>query len=66
LQQRFSCKGGTIREISDLETLQLTSAPVPPGAPRQLLAHVVVTEDAELDDAYTAMILFAMQLDGTS
>lgn len=58
--------GEIVRDSSDLEALQLTSAPVPPGAPRQLLAHVVVTEDAEHDDAYTAVMVFAVQLDGTS
>jgi Na+-translocating ferredoxin:NAD+ oxidoreductase RnfD subunit len=55
-----------VQDAADLEKFQLTVAPVSHPAPRQLLAHIVVTEDAEHDDAYTALMLFAVQFDSTS
>jgi hypothetical protein len=58
--------GDHVRDAGELEKFQLTFAPISPPAPRQLLAHVVVTEDAAHDDAYTALILFAVQFDSTS
>lgn len=58
--------GDLVRDAADLEELQPTVAPISLAAPRQLLAHVVVTEDAHHEDAYTALMLFAVQLDPPS
>jgi Na+-translocating ferredoxin:NAD+ oxidoreductase RnfD subunit len=58
--------GDHVRDAGELEKFQLTFAPISHPAPRQLLAHVVVTEDAAHDDAYTALILFAVQFDSIS
>jgi hypothetical protein len=58
--------GEVIHDAADLEPFQLTVASISHPAPRQLLAHVVVTEDAKHDDAYTELMMFAAQFDSTS
>jgi hypothetical protein len=58
--------GEVIQDADDLEVRMLTVAPISQPAPRQLLAHIVVTEDAEHHDSYTALMAFAVQLDTTS
>ena len=59
-------EGDHVRDAADLEQLRLAVAPISQAAPRHLLVHLVVTEDAENNDAYTALMLFAIQFDTTS
>jgi hypothetical protein len=58
--------GNDVRDAADLEGLQLTVAPIAPDAPRQLLAHVLVIEDAQHNDAYTALMVFALWSDAAT
>jgi hypothetical protein len=58
--------GEVIQDAADLEVRVLTVAPISQSAPRQLLAHVVVTEDTQNDDAYVALMVFALRLDGAT
>jgi hypothetical protein len=59
-------EGDHVRDAADLEQLRLAVAPISQAAPRHLLVHVVVIEDAENNDAYTALMAFAVQFDTMS
>ncbi len=54
-------------DIAGLEHYRFTVTAAPPVAPqRQLLAHVLVTEDNQHGDAYAALTVLALQLDHAS
>jgi len=58
--------GDAVEDAADLAGFQVTVSPISPAVPRQMLAHVGITEDAEHDTAITALMLFAAQLDSIS
>ena len=55
--------GDLIGDIAELERCQLTIAAQPPLPPRQLLVHVLVSEDERHADAYSALTAVALRLD---
>ena len=52
--------GDQVMDAADLVDWQLTVASSVATAPRQLLAHMVVTEDAQYRDAYSSLTVFAL------
>lgn len=58
--------GEQILDAAELIDWQLTNGALGQERPRQLLAHVAVTEDAEYHDAYASLTVFALQAEGGS
>jgi hypothetical protein len=57
--------GEQVTDADDLASWQLTVAALPPSGPRQLLVHLVVTEDAQYHDAVSSLTVFALHCDTT-
>jgi hypothetical protein len=57
--------GHQVIDAADLVDWQLTVASLVATAPRQLLAHMVVTEDAQYRDAVSSLTVFALHCETT-